>query len=490
MKHLLLILTLSVFFQDRSICSVLHVGASYQYHALTEATAIAKPGDSIICHDLIMQGGMSVSNLSGTSERWIYILAESGKTITIQGGTNSIQFSDCAYLHIEGFTIQGQTGNGMNIDDAGSFDSPTHHLRIVGCTFQNINATGNNDLLKLSGLDFFEIYSCLFFNGAAGGSGIDMVGCHHGMIFENVFKNLGSNSIQCKGGSSDIQILRNQFENGGARALNLGGSTGLSFFRPQNATTEAENIQVIANVFQGSEASIAFVGCRNVEVSNNTILFPKKWVIRILQETVDVTRFLPCGANSFYNNIVVLDNAVSVEANIGPNTEEETFMFNKNLWYKTTNQNWQGPDLPGTVSGQIIDNPKILPGSLFILESTSPAISAGVTYNLPVKDILGSYFNSPPTIGAYEAVPLITQVDDIETKVDIFPNPFDDEIQVYFNDNSFKTISMMDVNGKLIHYFETFDQSMSIFCNELLPGVYFMKISNGREQMTRVLVKR
>ena len=38
-------------------------------------------------------------------------------------GGNSIQFSDARYVCIDGFVISGQTGNGMNLDDGGSYES-------------------------------------------------------------------------------------------------------------------------------------------------------------------------------------------------------------------------------------------------------------------------------------------------------------------------------------------------------------------------------
>ncbi|MBK9982774.1 MAG: hypothetical protein IPP15_10180 [Saprospiraceae bacterium] len=64
----------------------------------------------------------------------------------------------------------------------GTYATPAHHIKFENCTFRNIDATGNNDLLKLSGLDSFEIRHCVFLNGADGGSGMDMVGCHDGLI--------------------------------------------------------------------------------------------------------------------------------------------------------------------------------------------------------------------------------------------------------------------------------------------------------------------
>lgn len=233
-------------------------------------------------------------------------------------------------------------------------------------------STGNNDLLKLSGVDDFEIRNCRFINGSPGGSGIDMVGCHNGLITKCRFENQGSNSIQAKGGTSDIRIEANFFKNGGQRAVNLGGSTGLAFFRQLDARYEAARLKVYSNVFTGSQAAVAFVGCIDSEVVNNTIFLPEKWVIRILQETVDVTRFFPCGNNVLRNNIVYRDDRVSTDCNIGGNTNQQSFVFSNNLWYNPQNSGWAGPVLPVTESNAVVGkNPLFVNGSVkWILTET------------------------------------------------------------------------------------------------------------------------
>ena len=154
----------------------LHVGSGHPFESLEEATNIAIPGDSIIIHGGTYNGGIFVSDLQGTASDWIYIHAAEGETVIFEGGTNAWQFSDGAYLHISGFIFQHQTGNGLNFDDGGTYETPTHHIVFENCIFRDMSASGNNDLLKLSGLDDFEILNCTFLNGAAGGSGIDMVG--------------------------------------------------------------------------------------------------------------------------------------------------------------------------------------------------------------------------------------------------------------------------------------------------------------------------
>lgn len=477
MRCLLILILIFLSVTSQMFGRILKVGSSFPYATISLAANIALPGDSIVCYDAVIQGGMYISNLQGRSDQWIYILSAPNTNVIIRGGNNSIQFSDAAYLHIEGFIIESQTGNGLNIDDAGSFDTPTHHIHIVGCTIRDINATGNNDLLKLSGLNDFVIRNCTFLNGSQGGSGIDMVGCHRGRIIGNAFQNMGSNSIQAKGGTSDIEILRNTFQNGGARALNLGGSTGLAFFRPQNATAEAERIKVIANVIEGSEAAVAFVGCRNVDVSNNTILFPRKWIIRILQETVDPARFLPCGDNSFFNNLVVIDQNVSIDANIGPNTAPETFTFSKNLWWKTSNPSWNGPNLPGQVNNNITADPLIIQNSKYRLPVSSPAVAKGLPYHEATLDIDNQPYNDPPSLGAFEARKVISGADNSYPELTkIYPNPVDNVLHIRIADDEKRLLLLCDMLGKTVMKLSLESAHSEIDVSPLISGDYLLMI--------------
>lgn len=235
----------------------------------------------------------------------------------------------------------------------------------------------------MSGVDVFEIRNCKFLNGAAGGSGIDMVGCHDGLIEGNRFENLGSNSIQAKGGSKNIRIAYNYFSNGGKRTLNLGGSTNLQLFRPIDARYEAAQLNVYSNIFIGSGVPIAFVGCVDTEVMNNTIYLPQKWVISILQETADNSRFYPCGNNSFSNNIVYHDSRVNVDCNIGPNTNPQSFSFSNNLWYHSQNPAWAGPVLPLKDTNSIIGKDPLFKnaaGGDFSLREGSAATGKGYLF--------------------------------------------------------------------------------------------------------------
>ena len=74
----------------------------------------------------------------------------------------------------------------------------------------------------------------------------------------------GGNGVQTKGGSRNVIIRRNRFESAGARGVNVGGSTGLEFFRPALTAGaehwEAKEIRVEGNTFLGCTAPVAFVG--------------------------------------------------------------------------------------------------------------------------------------------------------------------------------------------------------------------------------------
>lgn len=402
MRYLFILILLSL--NNASSAKVLHTGHGQHYVDITTAAKAASPGDTILVHTGTYRGDQSLSGLQGTPAKWIRIMAQ--QNVLFEGGTTAWRGTDIAYLHIGGFVFTGQTGNGLNIDDGATYETPSHHITFRQCIFRDIAATGNNDLLKLSGTDDLTIQQCTFLNGSAGGSGIDMVGCHNSLIIQCRFENMGSNAVQMKGGSSNIRIEACVFKNAGSRAINLGGSTGLPFFRPANANWEATDLKVYSNVFIGSEVPIAFVGCTRSEVVNNTIYKPGRWVIRILQENRDTIRFGKCSNNTFRNNIICLNDQVRTACSIGTGTAPETFTFSGNLWFHTDNSAWRGPQLPLAEGGGIIGKDPLFRNvdkEDLTISKDSPASKKGHPVQYPEKDHTGRSFLSARAIGAYEA---------------------------------------------------------------------------------------
>ena len=413
MKFLILCLIL---FHCELESKILNVGSGKTYSNPRLACLDAKPGDTVLIHNGIYQGAFFIENIQGTPNAPIVIRGMDRDSVIFQGGSESMHFSECSHMIIENFTVNGQTSNGMNCDDGGTFDTPTHHMTFRNLTFSGMGASGNNDQLKLSGLDDFVIENCIFENGSPGGSGADMVGCHKGIFRNNIFRKSGSNCIQAKGGTRFIRIEQNSFIDGGQRALNLGGSTGLEFFRPLDATHEAADLMVTGNVFVGSVTPMAYVGSVRVSVTNNTIINPERWVFRILQETVDPNRFEPCGNNIFQNNLVVFRSTISRHVNIGGNTAPQTFLLRNNLWYNVDNPSASKPQEAQLMESNALYgiDPELesYQNGDYRLKSSSPAIGKGFSTGESMKDHDGKPFVNPPSIGAFEAQS-ISRIDDM-----------------------------------------------------------------------------
>lgn len=480
MKYLIVIVLFLISFTSSG--RVLHVGSGYAITSPGGLQNQLKAGDTAIIHAGNYAGTFFITNVSGSASSPVVIRSALNEMVFLSGGTESFHFSSVSYLELIDLIIEKQTGNGLNIDDGGLLTNPSHHIIIRNCVFRNINATGNNDLLKLSGVDDFIIQDCIFQKGSPGGSGIDMVGCHRGRFIRNKFSDQGSNSIQIKGGSENITINQNNFINGGARALNIGGSTGLEFFRPQNATSEASKVIVYANVFEGGDAPFAFVGAVHSNVFNNTIIRPGRWAMRILQETVDISRFEPCGKDSVINNIFIINGNVNTEVNIGPNTSPTTFFYANNLWYKENQSSWPGPALPTTDSKQIVGNPQ-LDFSNFKVSNQNLVFQKGRLVRSSIKDIYNIDFNNPPSIGAVETA-LATSINSNQTsKTRVFPNPGRNQITIEIHEKS--TYTLYSSTGMKMQSGLLLKGSNRLSVNSIPPGCYFLCINTKEHEIIK-----
>lgn len=460
------------------------VGIAGDFVNLEAAEASIDAGDTVMLLDGVYSDGTQfLDDLVGTEQAPIVIIAQHQHQAVFRGGTEAIHLTNCAHLELSGLVIEQQQGNGINIDDGGDYSTPTHHLKIKNCIFRDMAGTGNNDLLKLSGLDDFLIKNCSFINGSGGGSGIDMVGCHRGVIEDNYFDQAGTTGIQAKGGTQFIRIQRNILKDTDQRALNLGGSTGLQFFRPPLSDPitnafEAADLEVFSNVFIGSWAPIAFVGSVRVKVINNTFYEPENWAIRILQETTE-PGFLPCGDNEYRNNIIYLTTDIT-EVNIGPNTDPQSFMFSNNLWYNASSSTWN-PVLPVADNGQIIDDPMFLnPGEEdFRIPENSPAVGSGITVSEPTHDFIQHSFDTPPSIGAFEGNQSITSSEYLvsDNGINIGPNPTPHTVTIN-GDFTYASVQVIDINGQIIQDLSSNPTPLSIDLNSLPNGLYFLRIQS------------
>lgn len=462
------------------------VGSKGDYTDLTTAISKVEPGDTLLLLSEKQKVNQYIKNIKGSPDKWITITSDAGNPAVFEGGSTAFQISDGAYLRISNITFLGQTANGLNIDDGGSYDSPSEFIIIENCSWLGMAATGNNDELKMSGVDNFEIRNCNFMNGAAGGSMIDMVGCHKGKIYKNKFQNAGSNAIQAKGGTSEIDIYQNSFQNAGQRSINIGGSTGLQFFRPPDTKYEAKNIRVFTNQFLGSVAPIAFVGAINCSVVNNLLFMPERWLVRILQEN-NSDGFALCSNNIFANNICYFDNAANNERgiNIGPNTLPNTFDFSNNLWFNVDNRNWNGPNPAVNHNNTILnENPDLIEfDNLFKIGKTSTAVGKGIVFDFIDVDFFGEKYNDPPSIGACEGNPPISGLNEFDYNDKRFSNilTLSDFQEFIINQNLGQVqLIIYDFCGK--EYLNTSKDKFDFLSwYNLSKGIYYYSILNGNK---------
>ena len=480
----LLPLTLSILISINWVFAQnLTIGSTGDYQNLSNAESVLSPGDTaFILNETFSNGTQFLDGVNGAAGQPVVIMAQTQHQPVFSGGSEAIHLINCSYVEINGLVIEGQTANGINIDDGGDYATPATNITVRNCIFQDITTSGNHDFLKMSGVDDFLVENCSFTSGT-GGSGVDMVGCHEGVIQNCTFDAAGISGIQCKGGTQDILIRRNVIKNHSQRGINLGGNTGLQYFRPSlpdpivNAT-EASDLEVHSNVFIGNWAPLAYVGSMNVNVVNNTFYQPDNWVFRILQENT-TTGFLPCSNNSFSNNIVYLQSDIT-EVNTGGNTLPNTFEVSNNLWFNQSSSNWS-PSLPVSDPNQQIADPLFSNAQAedFSLQALSPAIGHGSSALAPTSDFNDQPFLTPPSAGAFEggqSTVSISHSERNQPSFSIYPNPAIHTTTIESKE-MFRHLQVVDFQGRTV-----LDQTIEsksrheLDVSNLMAGTYIVNV--------------
>jgi hypothetical protein len=324
--------------------------------SLRKSLQNARPGEHIRIAAGRYRAGVWITTVQGTAQQPIVIEgSDANNPPLFEGGVEAMHFARCNYFTLRNIAVRGQTANGISIDDGGVFDVPAHHVLIEKIHVMDTGPWGNHDAIKLSGLDDFIVRDCRV--DGWGGQSIDMVGCHRGLIENCTFQGKKGFSQdtgpQCKGGSSEVTIRRCLFLEGGVCAVNIGGATDLQLFRPRHALYEAKQITIEGCTFTGSDVPVAFIGVDGAVFRYNTVYHPRKWVMRILQETNE-KGFIPCRNGRFEHNLVVFRRAdVRDVVNIGPNTRPKTFRFADNLWFCEDHPEASKPVLPTPETGGV-----------------------------------------------------------------------------------------------------------------------------------------
>jgi hypothetical protein len=381
------------------------------FATLQRASREAKPGTRIHLFAGRYAPAGTVPDLQGEPGAPIAIIGH--EKAVIDGSLSGevmpgIHLSNPRYVVLENLHIRNAYPHGVNIDDGGEYATPAGPITLRGVRIANVGRGGNNDCLKLSGVDRFQVLDCEF-SGCDRGEAIDMVGCHDGFISGNTFRDMPGSALQTKGGSSDIVIHGNRFINIALRSVNLGGHTGTPYFRPLDAPFEAARIQVVSNIFYRSGgAAVAFVGCVDCLAAHNTIVDPQGHVVRLLEEHPErgVGR-----SGRFINNLIAFKVAdLEGYVTAGRRTRPDTFILGWNLWYARDRKGFRGPNhsrrVPPERSAVVGVAPRFVDPAAgdYRLNPDSPAIGRALRMpdnTLPDYDARIRGF--PPTIGAHGA---------------------------------------------------------------------------------------
>jgi hypothetical protein len=392
-------------------------GAPFQN--IEQAAAVATPGTAIRLGPGTHVSDQFISMLHGTAAAPIWIGGEPGQPKPIiSGGGEALHLSRANYVVVHDLEVTGATANGFNFDDGADYDDATaaQYIAVERVFIHDIGTGGNNDCLKVSGINHLWVYDSHFENCGSGGSGVDHVGCHDAVIANNVFDGAMSTAVQAKGGSRNIEIRANRIRIDGGRAINLGGSTGFEFFRPSLSTSapnaEARDIRAVANYIYSentSSAPFAFVGCVDCLVAHNVARGQQRWNLRILQETTSdgTYTFEPASNGRVINNsFVFLAETLSTAVNVGADTDAASFEFRSNLWYASDDPSRSAPtSLPAAEVDGVVGMPSAYgdaniawdPHGPFARPCTPEHFGA----DLPevTGDALGSCFGAPRPIG-------------------------------------------------------------------------------------------
>ena len=316
---------------------------------LRAALAALQAGDTVKIAPGKYPGGQSVA---GVADLTIEAL-DPARPPVFEGGKGGWHFSRCPGLVLRHLEVRGQSQNGFNLDDGGAGQALVTGVRLENLRVSDIGPTGNHDGIKVSGLRGLIVKDCEVTGW--GGQGVDLVGCHEvritGCRFTGKAGFSASAGVQIKGGSSAVVVEGCQFENAGERALNLGGSTGLAFFRPPGANYEARDLTVRGNRIEASLCAAAFVGVDGALFEDNTVLFPGRWIFRVLQETREAG-FIPCRNGVVRGNRIVFRRAEIREVvNQSDGVAVESFRFENNRWYAEDRPEASKPRLPVAETG-------------------------------------------------------------------------------------------------------------------------------------------
>jgi hypothetical protein len=223
-------------------------------------------------------------------------------------------------------------------------------------------------------VNYFLVDGVRVLNWGTGGSAVDMVGCHDGLVQNSLFAHNntsnGGTTLQPKGGSKRITFRANRIElpPDAGRAVQAGGSTGTQFFRfiDGDSGYEADEITAEGNVIIGGSSAFSWVSIDGGIFHHNVVHRPYRWVARILNENQGSSTILDTRNGQLHDNRIVFNDTgseFSTAVNVGPETVPSSYSFARNRWLNLANPTPAGstPTLPTPEVGGVYGGDPMAP---------------------------------------------------------------------------------------------------------------------------------
>jgi uncharacterized protein YjdB len=395
-----------------SFSSQVHIGTGQTYTNIQSACPFIKPGDTVLVHQGNYNTYQYYLGLKGNTNQWITITKAPNETVEIIGGW---QFTSSEFIRIEklNFKTNSQYDNTLlHFDHAGDCNKLSNHIIIDSCSFSDVSG-GNT--FKLGGVSDFVVSNCKFINNTSNAAGIALNESRNGVVRNCYFENIKTKGIQFKLGTMNILVYANYFKNAGIDdcALKIGETGGKEFYCPDAKDWHAKDIKIYSNIIVGGKTPFSIGLAINTEITNNTIVSPVTFVMRLLSDEAEYEN----KNNKLINNLFYLDKTIYFNgSSSAKNIDFSSIIFQNNLFYASHKPNWTGPDPNGgeydaeEIKGvQFINNKianplfKDIANADFKLNDKSPALASGVNAQESKFDYYGKPFKAQRTIGAIES---------------------------------------------------------------------------------------
>jgi len=443
-------------------------------HAADQVTA----GDTV----LVASGayvGFDLREAFGTENAPIVFKTLGEEVLINQSGPvrdDGVNIENCAYIVIDGFTVNDMTGNGNGIRVVVSDHCVVRNCRCDNNAERGIFTAFTDDIL----IEYNVCSNSVDEHGIYVSNSSDRPVVRYNECYGNNNIGIHFNGDLSEGGDgiiSDAEVYGNIiYENNLAAGINMDGVENPVIYN--NVIYNNHFGQGIA-LFQQDGA----IPTRGAKVYNNTIIVPEdgRWGILVKN-----------GSNintEIYNNIII--NLHQWRGSIAlENTQQ--FKSNYNILSDKMGLTGDGSSAPlvdwqilGLDINSAVANPL---GQIFVghengdfhLRMAAQPVDAGsdTVKTIVMTDIEGTPrpYGTDYDIGAYEWQ-LVTDVEELgREKMSLYPNPASDFIKIDFGweDQKIRQLRLIDLQGRVVRQFGVRDRRLDL--EGIEAGVYLLEI--------------